>query len=67
VESKNEAWVEEHVADGAAAARGGESTRRISKWIGRRRRQDGVWSGVCLDSLEGGAQPVRVGTAPRRR
>jgi hypothetical protein len=67
VESKNEVWVEEHVADGAVATRGGESTRGISKWRGRRRRQDGVWSDVRLDSLEGGARPVRAGTAPRRR
>ena len=63
-ELKKEARVEGHVAGGAAAALGGESSRGASKWRGRRRRQDGVWSGVACarsDSLEGRARPVGAG------
>jgi hypothetical protein len=37
-ESKNEARVEEHVASGAVAELGGESTHGILNWRGRRRR-----------------------------
>ena len=58
--------MEGHVAGGAAAALGGESSHGTLKWRGRR-RQDGVWSGVACarsDSLKGRARPGEVRGRP---